>query len=361
MSVEPVPSRLEPRFLPRIWGTRRLDSLFSAEGEFPEPIGEAWLTGRDCRLADGPFAGRTLEEAWRAMPLEWVGWRLSPARRSLTGGGEREDFPLLVKFIFPAEKLSIQVHPDDDYARAHEAAAGGRGKTEMWYAVAAGPGAEVLVGLRPGVTREKFRRAIADGVAEDCLERIPVEPGDAIFVPAGTVHTIGPGLVLCEIQEYSDITYRVFDYNRLTAEGRPRALHLEKALEVLRPQNKRAGKVAPARVTRGGIAKTYFAACRYFAAEKWELAARAAAATAGGGFEILIILAGTGALECCRESKRYAPGQAWLLPANLGAYALAPDAPTALLRAYVPDLAELELTLTREGVAEAERARLIAP
>jgi mannose-6-phosphate isomerase len=350
--------------MPRIWGRRRLDPLFSSAGEFPEPIGEAWLTGRDCRVADGPFAGWALGEAWRAMPAEWAGWRLRPVRRSphqAGEGGEHEDFPLLVKFIFPAEKLSIQVHPDDEYAQAHEAVAGGRGKTEMWYAVAAEPGAEVLLGLRPGVTLEMFRQAIAEGTAEACLERVPVAPRDAIFVPPGTVHTIGPGLVLCEIQEYSDITYRVFDYNRLTAEGRPRPLHFEKAFAVIRPENRRAGKVAPARVTRGAVTKTYLAACRYFAAEKWQFEARAAAATSGERFELLIFLAGAGTFECCREPKRYAPGEAWFLPAGLGAYALAPANPTVLLRAYIPDLAEFDSRLAREGVPEAERARLISP
>ncbi len=351
MSVELVPSRLEPRFVPRIWGQRRLDPLFASRGEFPEPIGEVWLTGRDCRVADGPFAGRTLGEAWRSMPADWAGWLLKG----------HEDFPLLVKFIFPAEKLSIQVHPDDDYARMHEADARARGKTEMWYAVAAEAGAEVLVGLRPGITPEMFRQAIAQGAAETCLARIAVAPGDAIFVPAGTVHTIGPGLVLCEIQEYSDVTYRVFDYNRLAADGRPRPLHIEHALAALCAENPRAGKLAPARVARGDMTKSYFIACRYFAAEKWEFAARAAAATSGERFEILIFLFGTGGLDCCRESKRYARGEAWLLPAGLGAYALVPASPTTLLRVCVPDLAEFDSRLAGEGVPEARRAGLLWP
>jgi mannose-6-phosphate isomerase len=351
MSVELVPSLLEPQFLPRIWGKRRLEKFFSERDEFPEPVGEAWLTGRDCRLADGPFAGRTLGEAWRAMPSEWAGWCL----RSM------EEFPLLVKFIFPAEKLSIQVHPDDDYARAHEAAAGGRGKIEMWYAVAAEPGSEILLGLRPGITLEDFRRAIAAGAAEACLARIAVAPGDAIFVPPGTVHTIGPGLVLCEIQEYSDLTYRVFDYNRLTAEGRPRPLQIEKAFDVIRLANERAGKLRPVEVISGALSKTYFLACRFFTVEKWELAAPVAAATSAERFEILVFLAGAGSLEGCCEAKRYTAGQAWFLPAGLGAYRLVPAGNTALLRVYIPDLAELDQALAREGVALADRSRLLYP
>jgi len=337
--------------MPRIWGKRRLEPLYSDRGEFPEPIGEAWLTAREARVTDGPFAGQTLGEAWHAMPPEWTGWRLRST----------EDFPLLVKFLFPAEKLSIQVHPDDEYARTHEAAAGGRGKTEMWYAVAAKPGAEILLGLRRGVTREAFHQAIGQGSAEGCLERIAVATGDAIFVPAGTVHTIGPGVVLCEIQEYSDITYRIFDYNRLTSEGRPRPLHIEQALEVIRPDNERAGKLRPVAVTRGELAKTYYVACSYFAVEKWEFSARIAASTSGTRFEIFVILSGSGAIEDCGASKRYASGQAWLLPAALGAYALVPERPTALLRAYVPDLDEFDQTLLREGVAPTDRTRLVCP
>src|ERR1700683_1383275 len=169
------------------------------------------------------------------MPPEWAGTRADIGR----------DFPLLVKFIFPDEKLSVQVHPDDQYAAAHEGAAGGRGKTEMWYAMRAHAGAEVLVGLKPTVTRESFAHAIADGTAEKCLMRVPVSTGDAIFVPAGTAHTIGPGMVLCEVQENSDLTYRVFDYNRRNPDGTERELHIEKAMDVLNFGEQGGGKVQP--------------------------------------------------------------------------------------------------------------------
>ena len=167
-------------------------------------------------------------------------------------------FRLLVKFIFPEEKLSVQVHPDDDYAARHEQAAGGRGKTEMWYALQARPGAEVLVGLKPEVTRESFARAIADGTAEDCLVHVPLRAGDAIFVPARTAHTIGPGLVLCEIQQNSDITYRVYDYNRRDANGQARPLHIEKALDVMRFGKQFGGKIAPVRIQEAGARENVF-------------------------------------------------------------------------------------------------------
>ena len=225
------------------------------------------MTGNDCRFANGPFSGKTLGEAWPEMPAEWTGTAVESGH-----DGPKGEFPLLVKFIFTEEKLSVQVHPDDDYAARHEQAAGGRGKTEMWYAVRARPGAEVLVGLKSSITAEKLRSAIAEGTAEDCLERVPLCPGEVMFVPAGTAHTIGPGLVLCEIQQQSDLTYRVYDYNRRDAKGQTRPLHVEKALEVMRFGKQIGGKAKPLRRVRGAAMETHYVACQYFATEQWKFA-----------------------------------------------------------------------------------------
>ncbi len=345
------PARLEPIFLPRIWGARSLAPLFPEKAAPAEPIGEVWLTGNDCRFAGGAFAGRALGEAWPEMPPEWAGTRVL----------KDAPFPLLVKFLFPEDKLSVQVHPDDDYARQHEAAAGAQGKTEMWYAVSARPGAEVRVGLRPGVTAESFRRALAEGAVEECLERLPLRAGDAIFVPAGTAHTIGPGLVLCEIQQHSDLTYRVFDYNRLTSEGQPRPLHLPQALAVLNFGEQAGGKLDPVRLTRDAVTETYFIACRYFAAEKWEFGERIAAVTQPERFELLITLAGSGRITWGHAAAAYRPAQVWLLPAALGAYQLAPETPTTLLRTYVPDVGDFARRLADRRVPEGAWSRLVYP
>ncbi len=298
-----------------------------------EPIGEAWMTGNECRFASGPFSGEKLGEVWPAMPAEWKG-------ASLSGGGP---FPLLIKFIFAEDKLSVQVHPDDEYASRHEQAAGGRGKTEMWYAVRARSHAEVLVGLKPSVTRQSFERAIADGTAENCLERVPLTAGDAVFVPARTAHTIGPGLVLCEIQQNSDITYRVYDYNRRDAQGRSRELHIEKALEVIRFGEQRGGKIQAPRIHRGPVAETRLAACEYFATEGWEFGERIECVTSREHFDVLVFLEGSGSIRWGGKSETYGPAQVWLLPASLGKYELLPDARkpgatsrTSLLRTYVP-------------------------
>jgi len=342
------PARLEPTFSPRPWGSRSLAPLFPDKTNLTEPIGEAWMTGNESRFANGPFAGKTLGESWPAMPPEWAGTRSDrPAA-----------FPLLVKFIFSEEKLSVQVHPDDKYAAAHEH--GGRGKTEMWYAMSARPRAEVLAGLKPEVTRESFKRAIADGTAEDSLVNVPVRAGDAIFVPAGTTHTIGAGLVLCEIQQQSDTTYRVFDYNRRDAQGKPRDLHVEKALEVIRFDEQCGGKVTPVLTESGGVAKTFFIACPYFATEKWEFAGRAAGSTSREHFELLIFLEGVGNFRWGDSHAEYAPAQAWLLPAALGAYELSATTRTSLLRTYVPgDSKQVWRGLIDQGVTESDLSRII--
>jgi mannose-6-phosphate isomerase len=345
------PARLEPIFSPRPWGARSLVPLFPEKSNLAEPLGEAWMTGAECRFASGPFAGQKLGAVWPTLPSPWKGTKIS--------AGD-VPFPLLVKFIFADEKLSVQVHPDDDYAARYEKAAGGRGKTEMWYAIHARTGAEVLAGLKPGVTPEIFKRAIEDGSAEDCLQHVSMTAGDAIFVPSGTAHTIGAGLVLCEIQEYSDLTYRVFDYNRRDAQGRSRELHIEKALQVMRFGEQHGGKIEPVRIVHGGAAATYFVACRFFAAEKREFAESIAATTSPEHFDLLIFLEGSGAMQSSGQSAEYAPAQTWLLPAELGTYHLAPRERTAVLRAYVPaSLDEFARQLAAQGVSEAALSRVV--
>lgn len=350
--MKPVPAKFAPRFVERIWGARSLAPLFPGQTNLAEPVGEVWLTGDDSRFATGPWAGRPLGDAWREMPAGWRGTRLAAEKQ----------FPLLVKFLFPEQKLSIQVHPDDAYAARHEAAAGGRGKTEMWYVIAARPGAEVMVGLKPEVTAEQFRGAISGEGLEEMIERIPLGAGEAVFVPAGTVHTIGPGLVLCEIQESSDLTYRVYDYNRLTSAGVPRELHVEQAMRVIRFGERRGRKAMPVELPGGPARRTIFAACRHFATERWELREPAGARTAPERFELLIILAGSGVLESPDAAQKYGPAEAWLLPAALGEFSLAPREPTTLLRTWVPDLErEFASPPPGSGISPAWWSRVVFP
>jgi mannose-6-phosphate isomerase len=349
------PSRLEPIFGPRPWGSKSLAPFFPEKSNLAEPIGEAWMTGSECRFASGPFAGEKLGEAWSKMAVEWTGTRIERC-----GTVVKSPFPLLTKFIFAEEKLSLQVHPDDDYASRHERAAGGLGKTEMWYAVNARPGADVLTGLKPDITLESFKHAIANGTAEDCLDRIPLVSGDAVFVPAGTVHTIGPGLVLCEIQEHSDLTYRVYDYNRRDVNGRPRELHINKALEVIRFGKQEGGRIRPFHIERSSVTETHFVVCRYFAVEKWEFNKPLLASTSPEHFELWIILEGSGTIRWGSERSAYGPAQAWLIPAALGDYEIAPETSTSLLRAYMPgDLSEASRSLEARGIPAEAVTRLV--
>lgn len=350
-----APARLAPIFVPRVWGTYDLSPLFPDHAQEEEAIGEVWLTGNACEFATGEFAGRALGDVWPSLPETWTGTTL----RGLQG------IPLLVKFIFPEDKLSVQVHPGDDYARAHEAAAGGVGKTEMWYVMNAREGAAVRVGFEPGVTRESFERAVANGTAEDCLRRLAVHDGDAVYVPAGTPHTICPGLVLCEVQEHSDITYRVFDYNRVGADGKPRELHIQKALEVLRfgdAADPDAGLCAPVQATKSGATTTFYAGSRYFATERWEFLDRMNTATSPERFALLIFLEGRGRIEFAGGREEFGPAEVWLLPAALGAYKLVAESATSVLHTYVPDLSQLDGYLNETyGVSGSGCSRVVHP
>ncbi len=347
--MRPEPLRIEPIFSPRLWGSRSLAPLYPKKSNLTEPLGEAWLTGVDCKIATGPFEGKTLGTTWSEMPAEWRGARLA----------SRKDFPILVKFIFPQEKLSIQVHPNDAYAAAHEQAAGGRGKTEMWHAVSADPGAQVFVGLKSGVDKKKFLGALAEDKLEELFLSHAVHGGDTFFVPAGTPHTIGPGMVLCEVQEYSDLTYRVYDYGRLDAHGRPRELHLEKALEVIMFGSACVPKAIGLPLASGPVSKTLLAACSYFATERWEFRASAQSESLRANFELFIILAGSGHIHWQGSPAAYQAGQCWLIPAALGKFSLQPEQSTSAIRTYVPDLENLRAELRHAGVSEAQLAQTI--
>src|ERR1700748_2530869 len=237
-----APFRLMPWFSERPGGKRDLRPWYADTGT-TEVVGEAWLTGPQCVVETGPLAGRTLASV--ATDL----------------GGE---FPLLVKLLFPAEKLSVQVHPDDAWAQKFGET---RGKTECWYVLEAEPGAAVALGLKPGAGVAAVKAAVTSGTMEKLLEWVPVSVGDMLFVDAGTVHAIAPGVVLLETQQTSDITYRLYDY------GRPRELHLEKGLQVIKMKTQ-AGKVKPRQMdgfTRL-IEQTYFVVDRFEIAEAREMA-----------------------------------------------------------------------------------------
>lgn len=337
--LEPVLTRIEPIFSPRPWGARSLAPLFPQKQNLSEPLGEAWLTARESCVSTGPFAGRSLGEAWRAMPPDWRG----------AHSANYNDFPLLLKFIFPKDKLSIQVHPDDSYAARYEQAAGGRGKTEMWHILCAEPDAELLIGLKPGVTRHVFEEGVARGTVENLFVRYPARDGETYFVEAGTQHAILPGMIVCEIQEYSDLTYRVYDYGRVDASGRPRELHLQKALEVTRFEGTRGGKLPRLSLHSPDAAKYLLAACPFFSTERWDCDRTTALEGDPAEFQLLVILRGRGMLHDTVSGYPYSPGQAWFLPASLEIAHLQPSEPTSFLRVTVPDIPRLIHQLQSQG------------
>ena len=347
--MRPTPTRIEPIFSPRLWGARSLAPLFPEKTNLTEPLGEAWLTGMDCRVASGPFAGKTLGAAWSEMPETWRGSQLA---------GET-NFPLLVKFLFPTENLSLQVHPDDAYASVHEKAAGGRGKTEMWHAVSATAGAQLLLGLKPGVTKEKFIEGLASQSPEDLFESHPVRTGDTFFVPPGTPHSIGPGVILCEVQEYSDLTYRVYDFGRVDAHGKPRELHVVKAIQVTNFGKPAMGKVTPLLLHADGAARSLLAACRYFAVERWECSTKCEIPIAPERFELIVILEGAGSLAWPESAARYRRSECWLVPASQAHIDILPETPTSVIRAYVPNLSALKTELHGNGISAAAIAQVV--
>jgi mannose-6-phosphate isomerase len=343
LPLDPEPLRVEPIFSPRIWGARSLAPLFPEKNELSEPLGEAWLTGLDCKLGAATFRGKTLAEAWREMPVEWRGAKFA----------DGTDFPLLVKFIFPKQMLSLQVHPDDAYASVHERSAGGRGKTEMWHIVSAEPGACILLGLKPGVDKNTFLAGLENRTVESLFQVVPVCAGDTIFVPAGTQHAIGPGMIVCEVQEFSDLTYRVYDFGRLDAQGRPRELQIEKALDVTHFGPTLAGKTTALPLPADDAERSLLAACRYFATEQWKVASPATIPMDPGHFDLLVVLAGRGVLRTPGWASPCKQGECWLLPANLKEYRFTPTEPTTFIRTYVPHIATLrkELQCMTQGAA----------
>ena len=237
-----APFRIDPWFSSRPWGFADLRPWFDRVSE-GDPIGEAWLTGDNSVVATGPHAGKTL------------GALFAQDHQALLGpDAPSTASPLLIKVIFAREKLSVQVHPDDAMAQKYGQP---RGKTECWYALAAGAGAAVALGLKPGTTLGQIEKEILDGMLESSLNIVPVEAGDLIFVDAGTVHAIWPGAILLETQQNCDITYRMFDY------GRARELHIEKALEAIKFET-RAGKIKP----KEWVDRTVLIDVEYFRAER---------------------------------------------------------------------------------------------
>ena len=320
------PLLMSPAFDPRPWGTLDLAPIYPNH-KFNEKIGEAWLTGDNCVVSNGPLAQRTLSELSKEFGLDLVG----------TAAPDPQRFPLLLKFLFPEDKLSVQVHPDDATARRFGEP---WGKTECWYVVHARPGSQVALGLKPGITREQLKQAIQEKRAEGLLNWINVYPGEMIYVAGGTVHTLGPGSVLVETQQQSDTTYRLYDY------GRPRALHLEQGLASVK-ERVASGKVlrpAPVIIHGGKNRQSSMIAAPYFTVDLFELKEPQEFSTTDGSgktsVQILVAVEGCGIVEVQgRAPVTLAKGDGVVIPANLHDFMVRPQWAVEFLKACVPGAA----------------------
>jgi mannose-6-phosphate isomerase len=312
-----------PGFDPRPWGTRDLSPIYPNR-QFEEKIGEAWLTGDDCKVANGPLTGQTLAQISEKYRRELVGDAARDAKR----------FPLLLKFLFPHEKLSVQVHPDDEQAQRT-----GQpwGKTECWYVAHAKPGAQIALGLKPGATAAQLEQAIHEKRAEKLLNWLNVYTGDMIYVAGGTVHTLGPGSVIVETQQQSDTTYRLYDY------GRPRELHLKEGMAAVK-EKVASGKVvrpAPAQVPGSKNRHARLVAAPYFVVDMFEMKTAQELDTRGdsgkSSAQILVAVEGCGIVEAAgTEPVTLAKGDAVVVPASIGRYTVRPQWTLEFLRARVP-------------------------
>ncbi len=230
-----APFRIAPWYSERPWGQRDLRPWYDRVAGDGEAIGEAWLTGDECVVATGAHTGKRLGTLFAEAPQSLLGGSVP----SSSEAASRSASPLLIKIIFAREKLSVQVHPDDAMAQKY---GDPRGKTECWYVLETEPGAQVALGLKPGVTLDEVKAGIDAGTLESSLNLLDLAPGEMIFVDAGTVHAIWPGSILLETQQNCDLTYRMYDY------GRGRELHVEKSLEATKLRT-RAGRIPPKTLT----------------------------------------------------------------------------------------------------------------
>jgi mannose-6-phosphate isomerase len=315
--------RFKPIFRRYIWGGRRLAAVLGKRIGPEDDYAESWEIvdhGEDQSVVlAGPLAGRTLGEL--------------ASNRSSGLAGEAtpfDRFPLLLKFLDCRRTLSVQVHPND--AQAARLDPPDLGKTEAWVVLAAEPGSRIYAGLRQGVTRDALAAALADGRCEECLHELEPQVGDCVFIPAGTVHALGAGLVIAEIQQASDTTFRLFDWNRVDADGRPRPLHVEQSLAVIDFQR---GPVAPQQPVAVAPGRQRLAECDKFILDRVEIT-EPTAIGGDGRFHVLAIIEGAVDATGDPVESPLARGESALLPAGAGTVELTPQGRAVVLDVYLP-------------------------
>lgn len=330
-SVSLYPLTFSPVFKQYTWGGRKLDTVVGRS--VPDGVvAESWEVSAHrngpTRVLDGPLAGLLLGELQERYGEDLVGSRNRAAL-------ERKTFPLLIKLLDAHQWLSVQVHPGDDYAREHE---DDLGKTEMWVVLQADPGSELIFGLSERTNRDELDRAIREKRLEPQLHRLEAHTGDVFFVPSGTVHALGPGLLLAEIQQSSDATYRLYDWGRDPNSDPPRLLHIDQSLDVLDYDAVRPGPVQTEPRSEDGYRVETLASCPYFETERVALSAGAVynGKCDGRTLELWCVLEGNVGLRWQGTETSYPAIQWILLPANIGEYEILTPEPATLLRVFTP-------------------------
>ena len=327
MSQPLPPLRLAPIFQSRIWGGRRFADLFG--WTLPDgPIGEAWLlSDRDdfpSRIADGPCAGQTLRQLLAAHPADMLGRH---------HGLER--FPLLLKFLDARDDLSIQVHPSDDHKEYLPP--GERGKTEAWLVLDAVPGSKIYAGVQPGLTDTRLRTQVGSRSLAAALGQFHPQPGDGVFLPAGTLHALGAGVAVFEVQQNSDVTFRLDDWGRVDAKtGQPRELHVEQSLACTDFARGPLAPLTPVSVSADGAERELLFQCEFF--QTWRLRGQKPFALGRSGEgRVLVGIEGASQLQCSTGTYPVNAGDTFLLPASLGACICAPVGAATVLEIALPE------------------------
>lgn len=322
------PLRFEPIYQYRLWGGRRLANLLSTPLPNDGPIGEAWiLSDREdhaSQVANGPLKGQTIGQVMEQSQEALMGKLAHRFRR----------FPLLLKFLDAHEMLSVQVHPG--YAHASVPPADGTAKTEAWVVLEAGRESRIDAGLKPGTTADILRQSVANGTLADHLVSIIPKPGDGVFIPAGTVHSLGCDIVVFEIQQNSDVTYRLYDWGHVDAKtGKPRALEVDQALACIDFIDGSAGLVTPVVEAEAPVERARLFQCEPF--QLWRLRGQSPFTVgAEGAPRVLVCTAGTGEIEHGDETYAVGKGEVWLLPAVTGPRTFRPSGAVSLLEIAIP-------------------------
>jgi mannose-6-phosphate isomerase len=328
-SMTLYPLRFEPIYQYRLWGGQRLSGLLSAPLPGDGPIGEAWvLSDRDdhqSKIANGPLKGQT------------IGWLMEQYREQVMGtlASRFRRFPLLLKFLDAQQMLSVQVHPSDAYPELLPP--GETGKTEAWVVIEAEKGSFIYAGLKPGTTAADLRQSLANDTIVDHLNCIVPAPGDAVFIPAGTVHTLGAGVVVFEIQQNSDVTFRLYDWGHIDAKtGQPRPLQVEQAFACIDFNGGAGGQVAPCVETVSPVKRERLFDCEAFCLYR---VFGSVLFTVGAPAEprVLVCIDGSGQVEHGSTPYPLSKGEVWLLPAEAGVCRFRPSGEATLLEIAIPE------------------------